>query len=342
MNLNITQRYSIIAVVCGLLLLALLSGAWIVNLQATTQVVIQQDKPLIIDVQKGTSLYQLLDKLSDEGYIEPTSVLRKIWLKTNPQFALIKSGWYTLSPNMTLVQLLHNIHNGKVTTHQITLVEGHTLWQWLEQMGQLDNIEIDVTFDKNTFTYFDTQGNEWREGYVLPETYRYTHLSKASAILQQAQRAQQKIMKQLLAKNSLPLGIASTHEWVTLASIIEKETGVAHERPHIAGVFLNRIAQKMRLQTDPTVIYGIGPDFNGDITRNNLRTKTPYNTYVIKGLPPTPIAAPTEAALIAVLAPEVTTDLYFVAKGNGEHYFSETLQQHNQAVRQYQLNRSTK
>ena len=143
----------------------------------------------------------------------------------------------------------------------------------------------------------------------------------------------------MLTQYTLPTQLTNQHEWITLASIVEKETGVAAERTHIAGVFLHRLSKSMRLQTDPTVIYGIGPDFNGDITRADLRRATPFNTYVINGLPPSAIAAPSQAALLAVLTPLATNDLYFVAKGNGEHYFSETLQQHNQAVRQYQLKR---
>ncbi|MDC1347459.1 endolytic transglycosylase MltG [Glaciecola sp.] len=342
MSSHITQRVTIIAVLSALLLVFALLCAWGVNQQHTKVLSLPEDKPVYFAVSSGTNLYQVFDQLTAAGYLSQTDLLRKIWLKTNPQFTQIKAGWYTLSPDMTLLQFVHDIHKGTTTTHQITLVEGQTLWQWLAQMERLDTIELDISFDSDTYTYSDTQGNVWREGYVLPETYQYHHLSKASDILLLAYAAQQEVLATLLKDNSLPPGIHSEHEWLTLASIIEKEAGVAHEREHIAGVFLNRLARRMRLQTDPTVIYGEGPDFNGDITRQNLRAKTPFNTYVIKGLPPTPIAGASKAALASVLSPKITEDLYFVAKGNGEHYFSETLQQHNQAVRQYQLNRSAK
>ena len=342
MSRNTSKRYTIITTLAALALVLALISAWLINQQPSEQLSLAEDQQVYFSVPSGTTLYQVFDKLTAQGYLSQTTLFRKMWLKTNPQFTQIKAGWYTLSPDMTLLHLVQNIHKGTTTTHQITLVEGQTLWQWLAQMAQLDTIEMDVNFDPDTFTYSDTQGNVWREGYLLPETYQYQHLNKASDILLLAFVAQQEVLVTLLKDKSLPAGINSEHEWLTLASIIEKETGVAHEREHIAGVFLNRLARRMRLQTDPTVIYGVGPDFNGDITRQNLRTKTPFYTYVIKGLPPTPIAAASKAALAAVLTPKITDDLYFVAKGNGEHYFSETLQQHNQAVRQYQLNRSAK
>lgn len=342
MKSNLVQRYTLIAIFFALLLVLALACAWGINQQSNQNLSLSGEQPVYFVVSPGKTLYNVFAELTAQGYLSQTNLLRKIWLKTNPQFSQIKAGWYTLTPNMTMLELLRNLHHGKTTTHQITLVEGQTIWQWLAQMSQLDNIEIDVRFDVDTYTYRDAQGNTWQEGYVLPETYQYQHLSKASDILLQAFNAQQEVLQALLTDKSLPPGITSEHELLTLASIIEKETGVAHEREHIAGVFLNRLARRMRLQTDPTVIYGVGPDFDGDITRQHLRAKTPFNTYVIKGLPPTPIASASTAALASVLSPKQTNDLYFVAKGNGEHYFSETLQQHNQAVRQYQLNRSAK
>ena len=337
MNPNITQRVTIIAVLSPLLLVFALISAWGVNQQYAAALSLPEDKPVYFAVSSGTNLYQVFDQLTAAGYLSQTGLLRKIWLKTNPQFTQIKAGWYTLSPDMTLLQFVQDIHKGTTTTHQITLVEGQTLWQWLAQMEKLDTIELDISFDSDTYTYSDTQGNVWREGYVLPETYQYHHLSKASDILLLAYTAQQDVLATLLKDKSLPPGIHSEHEWITLASIIEKETGVASERPRISAVFVNRLRLGMRLQTDPTVIYGMGDAFDGNIRRSDLRKPTLYNTYVIKGLPPTPIAMASRAAIDAALNPIESDELYFVSKGDGSHYFSTNLKQHNEAVYRYQI-----
>ena len=177
------------------------------------------------------------------------------------------------------------------------------------------------------------------EGQFLPDTYSFSRQTTDLQYLQQAHQALQNILATAWENRDENLPIKTPYEALTLASIVEKETGAAHERPLIAGVFMTRLRKNMKLQTDPTVIYGMGSRYQGNIKRKHLREDTPYNTYVHKGITPTPISMPGAAAIEAVMHPKEEGYLYFVAKadGSGEHYFSKTLKEHNQAVRKYQL-----
>ena len=180
-------------------------------------------------------------------------------------------------------------------------------------------------------------GGVYPEGRFLPETYSFVRGQADIDVLKRAYKAMQVQLARRWAERDPALPLGSPDELLTLASIVEKETGRAPERPRIAGVFVRRLKMPMMLQTDPTVIYGLGDSFNGNLTRKHLETDTPYNTYTRFGLPPTPIALPGDAALAAVAKPANGEELYFVAKGNGEHAFSATLAEHNRAVRDYQL-----
>lgn len=177
------------------------------------------------------------------------------------------------------------------------------------------------------------------EGLFLADTYFFTANTAASSILKRAHKAMLDYVETQWQQRQADLPLNSPYDALILASIIEKETAVSEERTKIAGVFVNRLRKNMRLQTDPTVIYGIGDTYDGNITRKHLRTPTPYNTYTIKGLPPTPIAMAGKEAIWAALNPMETDALYFVARGDGSHEFSSSLAAHNAAVRKYQLNR---
>ena len=177
------------------------------------------------------------------------------------------------------------------------------------------------------------------EGRFLPETYRFTNQTSDVEFMRRAYVAMEAAMARQWAARQPDLPLASADDALILASIIERETGVPAERPQIAGVFVRRLRLGMRLQTDPTVIYGMGDAFDGNIRRRDLRTDTPYNTYTRKGLPPTPIALPGEAALAAAVNPADGDSLFFVSRGDGSHVFSATVQEHNAAVRKYQLKR---
>ena len=177
---------------------------------------------------------------------------------------------------------------------------------------------------------------EWPEGQFFPDTYNFTRGTTDLQVLQRAQLLMQEVLSSAWATRDAGLPYATPQEALTMASIIEKETAVAEEREQIAGVFIRRLQRNMRLQTDPTVIYGLGTNFDGNLTRAHLESDTPWNTYTRSGLPLTPIALPGRAAVEASLHPDQSENLYFVARGDGTHYFSATLEEHNRAVEQYQ------
>jgi UPF0755 protein len=237
---------------------------------------------------------------------------------------------------MTVDELLNMVAFGLEHEFSVTFVEGETFTQALTRLRHLDYIEHDLD---PTLEIAPALGLPYShpEGLFFPETYFYRAGTKESEILRRAhQKLEQVLQRQWQLRDEMT-PLQSPYEALILASIIEKETAKAEERPLIASVFTNRLHKNMRLQTDPTVIYGLGSEFDGNLTKNHLRTKTPYNTYKINGLPPTPIALVGEEAIAAALNPVPTEYLYFVAKGDGSHEFSETLKAHNAAVRQYQL-----
>lgn len=297
----------------------------------------QNDSAFLFTLKPGTSLYQLMGQLDDAGVYKQSDWL-KIAFRLQAQVSTIKAGTYEITPNLALNEFLEDLYQGNEKQFSITLIEGLRWRDWLVQLNRhrylvepLDDADIAKWIAERTLP-----GNSI-EGWLLPDTYAFTANTSVIEIVERAHTAMH-LLLELQWQNRFPdLPYQASYDALILASIIEKETGVAHEREHIAGVFVNRLNTDMRLQTDPTVIYGIGDSFDGNITRKHLRTPTAYNTYVIKGLPPTPIAMPSKASLIAAFNPLITDDLYFVSKGDGTHFFSSTLEQHNQAVRQYQL-----
>ena len=246
-----------------------------------------------------------------------------------------KIGHYEILPGMTLDAFLTDLTKGKEKTYNITMIEGQTWQQWYSQLKDHPVLVQDVKEDE----LLEILAIEAKslEGLLLPETYNVRFGTRLSEFVTRMHQDMQRYLSQTWQDRQGMLPIHSEYEALILASIIEKETGVASERSHIASVFVNRLRKGMRLQTDPTVIYGLGERYNGDITRAHLREKTPYNTYVINGLPPTPIAMPGKAAIDATVNPALTEDFYFVSKGDGTHKFSKTLKEHNTAVRKYQL-----
>lgn len=292
------------------------------------------------EVPSGSNLYKTVNSLQD--YVKIDQVGFKLWLKLHPEYKAIKSGLYEIPANSLFIDVVALFAKGTVKQFSITLIEGLTIVQWLDALSQSPQIFHDIDSVKSLYNQltiteesFCANTYESIEGCLLPDTYFYTKGTKSSEILQRSYRAMDIFLQDLWPSRFKDIPIKSRYEALILASIIEKETAIESERNEIAGVFVNRLNMNMRLQTDPTVIYGIGEEYDGNITKKHLRTPTAYNTYVIKGLPITPIAMPNKASIQAALFPVMTDSLYFVATGDGGHQFSTNLSDHNSAVREY-------
>jgi UPF0755 protein len=239
---------------------------------------------------------------------------------------------------MKPADVLGRITSGQVVQHPVTLVEGWTFRQAInaiDAQGRYSGALSGLT-DEELMAELGYPG-EYPEGRLFPDTYRFPRDTPRLAVLRRAFERMEQVLAEEWESRSDGLPLDTPYEALILASIIEKETGAAWERPEIAGVFVRRLRKGMRLQTDPTVIYGMGERYEGRIRRADLREATPYNTYVIDGLPPTPIALPGRAAINAALNPADGDSLYFVSRGDGTHVFSATLDEHNRAVRRYIL-----
>ncbi len=304
------------------------------------------EEALEFEIPSGMRFKQVIQKLNEQGLLVRPEVMN-LYGRFKGMDRQLKAGVYQLQGELTAEGILNQLIQGKVATYQVTLIEGLTFQQWLQQLNEHPQITKtlpsgDKTAVKGWFHQMTKPHglpNDNPEGWFYPDTYQFNAKAKDTDILERAFLVMLETLETEWQGRQVGLPYKVPYEALIMGSIIEKETGVAHERPRIASVFVNRLNKKMRLQTDPTVIYGIGDAFDGNITRKHLREPTPYNTYVIKGLPPTPISMMSHAALKAALHPDGDTALYFVSKGDGTHQFSETLQAHNKAVREYQLNK---
>jgi len=246
----------------------------------------------------------------------------------------LQAGEYQLQPGESLAQLQDRIKAGDVVLHQLTVPEGVTAQEFLKRLAEDDAVDHTLSgMDEQQIIEAVGLPVQHLAGWLFPDTYTFTRGTSDRKILRQAYHAMKQRLDAAWADRSTDLPLKTPYDALILASIVEKETGVPAERARVASVFINRLRKGMRLQTDPTVIYGLGADYNGMLTESDLRRDTPYNTYTRKGLPPTPIALPSEASLQAVTHPLDTDDLYFVANGSGGHHFSKTLREHNAAVR---------
>lgn len=292
------------------------------------------DLPVTLDIDKGTSyghFVQLVKRQDGNG----DAVYWKVLARLNDVQHKIKAGEYEIDQQLTPMQLIDYIDSHQVKTYAITLVEGHN-WKQIKSQLQSSGIK-QVATDMNDDQLAAVLGieNGHLEGQFLPETYQYTRDESDLDVLRRAHEAMQDVLAEAWQGRAEGLLLQSPYELLIMASIIEKETAVDNERHVVSGVFHRRLQKGMRLQTDPTVIYGVGDAYSGDITRKHLTTDTPYNTYTRKGLTPTPIAMPGEASVQAAAHPNDGNELYFVANNRGGHTFSETYEQHQQAVADY-------
>jgi UPF0755 protein len=295
--------------------------------------------PYEFTVRSGASVKSLARQLADDGLLaEPHS----FWILARAlgRSGAIQAGTYRLERPLTPRELLDKLARGDVVLADILFVEGTTFRQWRAQLAQHPQVRATLA-GKEEPEIRAALGIEQAhiEGWLFPSTYRFAPGTSDLDLLKRAHAAMKKRLAEGWAARDTTVPLKSPYEALILASIVEKETGAASERPIIAGVFANRLRRGMRLQTDPTVIYGIGEKFDGNIRKRDLTDDTPWNTYTRDGLPPTPIAMPGAGAIAAVMHPAQTEALYFVGKGDGTHYFSPTLEEHNRAVAKYQLKR---
>ena len=300
--------------------------------------------PLVVDeqgatfeIKPGTAFGEVSRQLEQAGIVSSADLLR-LYARLTGKAGTVQAGEYRIESGTTPADLLHQFTSGSVALYSFTLIEGWNHRDLLVALRAHPQVAASMT-DEDWPALLSELGADTRhpEGLFLPETYRFPKGTSDRALLTQAYEHMQAALAEEWPGRDATSPVQTPYEALVLASIVEKETARVDEREKIAGVFARRLSKRMRLQTDPTVIYGIGADFDGNLTRRDLRTDTPYNTYTRHGLPPTPIAMPGRAAVHAALHPATGDALYFVATGlgDGSHKFSETKDEHDAAVREY-------
>ncbi len=292
---------------------------------------------LLYEIKSGKTLTHVAKNLQSRGLIETASYL--VWLgKLSGTANDIKAGEYRFKDGITPERLLEQIVNGETLQYALTIVEGWTFRQLMDAVHSNEYL-LHTLSDYNDEQIMEQIGHkgEHPEGRFLPDTYHFPRFTTDVDFLKRAYNAMQNLIEKEWPNRAIDVEYKTPYEALIMASIVEKETSLPSERKLIAGVFNRRLIKRMRLQTDPTVIYGLGRTFDGNIRRRDLRKDTPYNTYLHSGLPPTPIAMPGRDAVIAALNPQPGEELYFVSRGDGSHQFSTTLEAHNAAVVEFQL-----
>lgn len=302
-----------------------------------TKVPLSGNIPTTITINAGDSIYQLANSLSQKN-VDTTSSALILWARITGDAGRLKAGSYRIAENMTAQALLTNIVQGKSELSKISIVEGWTFRKMRETIDAHSDL-IHTTTGWTDAQILKVIGANYHhpEGLFYPDTYHFAPETSDLTIYKQAYELMQKKLEAAWAAKDPTVPYQSPYEALILASLVEKETGHPNDRPKIAGVFVNRIDRNMKLQSDPTVIYGMRDRYDGNIRKRDLQTDTPYNTYTRFGLPPTPIALPGFASLEATLRPEKTSAIFFVAKGDGTglSHFSDQLSDHNVAVGEY-------
>lgn len=324
------KRAAPIAIILLLLSAALATGLWQQYQRFLQTPLTIADAPMVLEVERGSSIRSVVNELAQRG------VTRMDWrwrLLNRLHPTTIQAGEYALEAGMTPQDLLQLLASGKVLTYRFTIVEGWSLKQLLAALGS-NPILQHVVSEAEDLESRDGMPGGHKEGWFLPETYVFVRGDSDLEVLQRAYGDMQQALLKTWAGRDNSLPYETPYELLIMASIVEKETSVDDERAAIAGVFVRRLQKKWRLETDPSVIYGMGESYDGNIRRRDLDTDNPYNTYTRRGLPPTPIAMPGLASLQAAAHPAESDVMFFVADGQGGHTFSATLEAHNAAVRQ--------
>ncbi|MGZ8226968.1 MAG: endolytic transglycosylase MltG [Methylococcaceae bacterium] len=331
-----------------LLIVVFASGAIWLDFHCALQAPIVTGDSVTIEIEKGDSFNRITDKLLSQNL-----AIKPFWFKLiairQKTFNRLKTGEYELTLGITMPEILTVFAQGKTKQYAITFPEGWSFKQLLEEVNKNPHIEHTLTLDiaenlseTNKDAGFEALMSKiganvkYPEGLFFPDTYFFEKHTTDVSLLKRAHDKMQYVLQEEWLHKTQDLPLKTPYEALILASIIEKETAAKTERPLIAGVFVRRLQTGMLLQTDPTVIYGMGENYHGDIGYNDLKAETPYNTYVIKGLPPTPIAMPGRDAIYAALHPNNDNTIYFVSRGDGTHIFSATLKDHNLAVDNFQ------
>ena len=329
-----------------LILLLILGGVGFWGYQKLTEFVhtpVNATQDQLLTIERGTTGSKLAALLEQEKILEHADLLPWL-LKLQPQLNKVKAGTYSLTGVKTLQDLLDMINSGKEAQFSVKFIEGKTFKEWRKNLENAPHLKqtLQGKSDKEIMALLDIPAvakavYEWNnmDGWLYPDTYNYTPNSTDLELLKRSTTRLQKALDKAWNERDENLPLTDPYQMLILASVVEKETGIAAERPQVASVFINRLKANMKLQTDPTVIYGMGERYTGNIRKKDLETMTPYNTYMIEGLPPTPIAMVSESALQAVAHPAKTDFYYFVADGSGGHKFTRNLNEHNKAVQEY-------
>lgn len=335
-----TLRASLIGIVAAALICLGVSALWLKNeLARALDAPLRLASPLTYEVEPGTNIAMIARELSQRRLLERPAFL--VWhARLSGDAEVIKSGEYELTPGMTASDLLALLVSGRVIQRAFTIVEGWTFGELLDAVRGSPQLVATLT----GVSAEDVMARLGRpqvqpEGRFFPDTYHFPKGTTDAEFLNRAYQTMETYLARAWNGRAANLPLDDPYQALILASIVEKETGVPEERARIAGVFIKRLDKGMRLQTDPTVIYGLGAAFDGNLRRRDLKADTPYNTYTRKGLPPTPIALPGAASIDAVMQPLIDGSLYFVSKGDGSHHFSKTYREHVDAVNRYQLKR---
>ncbi len=329
----------LLAAIAGILLLVLGAGvAWKLIDNFGNQILSAPEgvKSLEFTIEPGDSMKRVAIRLTGEGWLERSEFL-ELLARMEQVASRIKAGEYLIPAGISHRELLGLFIEGQVRSFEVSLIEGQILAEALEELNSHEKLSepLDQKALQALLKELDIEGNS--EGLFYPDTFFFHSGDSVASILIRSRERMKEVLAEEWQNRVKGLPYKTAYEALIMASLVEKETGVTYERPEIAGVFVRRLNKGMRLQTDPAVIYGQGENYKGNLTRRMLREKTPYNTYMLKGLPPTPIAFVGREAINAALHPKAGKSLYFVAKGDGTHYFSNSLIEHNRAVRKYQI-----